>query len=211
MSKKSRRRRRRQSPSPASDSEIEINDEAPRRKKKEKKIKEKHQYKSAQFIEDSDEEYGNIEAFLEKEKVQREKAARTAAEAGDGRIGTMKPTGTKKRRRKIGDDKSRKKKRNGISPPVSVEDKHVDQISSQDSDADIITSSVKIPDHASPPIPRPRPKPRPIGGKRTTTRSGSTSPDLDIDDEGSPAPKVVETTVLSRRRNRLVISDEEED
>ena len=41
--------------------------------KREEKKKEKDQCKSAQFMEDSDEKYGDIEVFLEKEKAQREK------------------------------------------------------------------------------------------------------------------------------------------
>jgi replication fork protection complex subunit Tof1/Swi1 len=43
------------SPSPAADNEIACNDEAPKRKRKKEKKKEKEYYKSAQFIEDSDE------------------------------------------------------------------------------------------------------------------------------------------------------------
>jgi replication fork protection complex subunit Tof1/Swi1 len=220
LSKKARRRRRRRSPSPASDSEIVSDDEAP--KKKEKKKKEKEQYKSAQFIEDSDEEYGDIEAFLEKEKAMREKTARIAAEAGDGRIGTMKPTGTKKRRRNVGDNRPEKKKRKGNSSSVDVDNKSIDKISNQSdgSDSDIIVSSpVKISKERSPSAPRTRPKPRPIGKHVTPNRSGSASPlksrSPQVDGAGndaSPAPEGAETVVnTNRRRNRLVISDEEED
>lgn len=220
LSKKTRRRRRRRSPSLASDSQIVFDDEAPRRKMKEKKMKEKEQYKSAQFIEDSDEEYGNIEAFLEKEKAKREKAARVAAEAGDGRIGTMKPTGTKKRRRNAGDDKGGEKKRKSNFVSETVDHKNTDEISSQshDSDSDIVVSSlVKIPKKLSPSAPRSRPKPRPIGKRAAPNRSLSAplkplSPHWELDgfgDEESPAPEGAAMT--SRRKNRLVISDDEDD
>jgi replication fork protection complex subunit Tof1/Swi1 len=215
LSKKARRRRRRRSPSPASDDEIVFDNEAPKGKKKEKKKKEKEQYKSAQFIEDSDEEYGDIEAFLEKEKAMREKAARVAAEAGDGRIGTMKPTGTKKRRRKVGDDKAGKKKRKGNSPSMPI-----DEISSQSDNSD---SVIVVSREQYPSAPRPRPRPRPIARHVTPNRSGSASPlrspslHLDIDRAADIAPLAPEVegveavVVTSRRRNRLVISDEEDD
>jgi len=99
LSKKARRRRRaRRSPS-TSDSDTD-KDEPVQKKKREKKQKEKETYKSAQFIEDSDEEYGDMDAFLEKEKQLREKTSAKAAAEG-GAIGTMKATGTKKRRKKM--------------------------------------------------------------------------------------------------------------
>lgn len=100
--KRAARRRRRRSPS-ASDDEGQLSDEdETTRKKRQKKVKEQVQYKSAQFIMDSDEEYGDMEAFLEKEKAQREKAALAAAMGGgnaDRPIG-MRATGTKKRKRR---------------------------------------------------------------------------------------------------------------
>ncbi|RXW22765.1 hypothetical protein EST38_g3081 [Candolleomyces aberdarensis] len=98
LRKKRARRRRRRSPSISGD-EAELSDE-PKPKKK-KKEKEQAQYKSAQFIQDSDEEYGDMEAFLEKERLLREKAVLAAAAGGntDRPIG-MKTSGTKKRRRK---------------------------------------------------------------------------------------------------------------
>jgi len=54
---------------------------------------------SAQFIEDSDEEYGrDIEGFFEREAALRERTALAAVDSLS-HIGTMRPTGTKKRRR----------------------------------------------------------------------------------------------------------------
>jgi replication fork protection complex subunit Tof1/Swi1 len=95
LSRKTRKRRRRRSPSLGSDNELP--DDEPRRKKRERKKKEETKYESAQFIEDSDEEYGDLEAFLEKEKALREKTARAAAESG--KATAMRATGTKKRRK----------------------------------------------------------------------------------------------------------------
>ncbi|KIY53837.1 timeless-domain-containing protein, partial [Fistulina hepatica ATCC 64428] len=94
LRKKRRTRRRAATPdTDAEDSDAQLT----RRKKRERKKKEKEQYKSAQFIGDSDEEYGDIEAFFEKEKAQRERmAAKTHA---GPLLGTMRSTGTKKRRR----------------------------------------------------------------------------------------------------------------
>lgn len=212
LSKKARRRRRRRrSPSPASDSEDHLNDDPPKRKK-EKKNKEKEQYKSAQFIEDSDEEYGDIEAFLEKEKTMREKAARVAAEAGGGRIGTMKPTGTKKRRRKS-ERGAGNKKRRGDSAPVLIDkatghDEPAGEVSSQSensaSDSDGSASgAIEISKDSAL---RTRPKPRPIGKRLTGSPSPLKSPSSPRangeDDSVSLAP--------SRRRPQLVISDDED-
>ncbi|KAJ3507590.1 hypothetical protein NLJ89_g6215 [Agrocybe chaxingu] len=94
---KKRRRRRRRSPSPDSGNEDLPSDGEPhRRNRKEKKKKEKEIYKSAQFIEDSDEEYGQMDAFLEKEKERRERAALAAASKGrEGRFQIQKTEGEK--------------------------------------------------------------------------------------------------------------------
>jgi len=55
--------------------------------------------KSAQFIEDSDEEYGrDIDDFFAREAELRQRTALAAVESTLN-IGTMRPTGTKKRRR----------------------------------------------------------------------------------------------------------------
>ena len=75
-------------------------------------MRERETYKSAQFIEDSEEEYGrDIDAFFAREAELRKRTALTAASAaaaaasvsaGDGyepQLGTMRARGTKKRRR----------------------------------------------------------------------------------------------------------------
>ncbi len=98
---KKRRRRRRHTSSPEPEDNVLENDE-PGKKRKEKKKKEKEQYKSAQFIEDSDEEYGDMQTFLEKEETLRQKAALAGAAANSQatRPVGMKAHGTKKRRQK---------------------------------------------------------------------------------------------------------------
>ncbi|KAJ3565991.1 hypothetical protein NP233_g7283 [Leucocoprinus birnbaumii] len=100
LSKK--RRRRRRAPSPDSEEDADIGDDEPRRKRKEKKKKEKEQYKSAQFIEDSDEEYGDMDAFLQREKVLRDRVALAGAEAASQAIRPpgMRAHGMKKRKRR---------------------------------------------------------------------------------------------------------------
>lgn len=98
---KKRRRRRRRAPSPDSEEDAENDDDEPKKRRKEKKKKEKEQYKSAQFIEDSDGEYGDMDSFLEKEKVLRHRVALAGAEAEtsqDIRPPGMRAHGMKKRR-----------------------------------------------------------------------------------------------------------------
>ena len=105
--KRRRRRRRRQASSSDSEGAGSSDEDAPR--KKARKTRERETYKSAQFIEDSEEEYGrDIDAFFTREAELRKRTALTAASAAaaaaaDGhqpqRLGTMRATGTKKRRR----------------------------------------------------------------------------------------------------------------
>ncbi|KAI8989035.1 timeless-domain-containing protein [Trametes punicea] len=204
ITKKRRRRgRRRRSPTP--DSEGEGSD-TPRRKKKERKKKEEKQYKSAQFIEDSDVEYGDMEAFLAKEQALREKTARLAA--ATGQIATMRAHGTKKRRRKDRDGAGKKRRRRGGRDEEDGEahgGSDVDQPedrpsggSSDESEFDVFGSpkrgrSEPTPD-TSPPMediderpkakPRPRPRARLASGEPT---SRATTPSmLDKVDAGLP-------------------------
>ncbi|KAF9458264.1 timeless protein-domain-containing protein [Collybia nuda] len=217
---KKRRRRRRRSPSPVSDDDVVFPDDEPEKKKrKEKKKKEKEQYKSAQFIEDSDEEYGDIEAFLEKEKKMRERASKAAAAAGDGRIGTMKATGTKKRRRKAGGDSTKNKKRKGSRPSSPAG--HPDQDHSDDSRAgsvDLPTNAVKEPTTS---VPRPRPKPLFKRGVSSQSSPAVQSPSVNdappgggngSNDSGPPTPVEADSPAIGRRtNNRLIISDDDSD
>ncbi|KAI0061071.1 timeless-domain-containing protein [Artomyces pyxidatus] len=90
-------------------------DEAPRARKV-RKQKETVVYKSAQFIEDSDEEYGaDIDAFFAREAALRERAALAAADSALG-IGTMRATGTKKRVRRAAGARGAKRRRTEEAP-----------------------------------------------------------------------------------------------
>ncbi|KAI0649834.1 timeless protein-domain-containing protein [Trametes meyenii] len=196
IKRKPRRRvRRRREPTP--DSDAEANEDEPRRKKKkERKKKEAQQYKSAQFIEDSDVEYGDMEAFLAREQALREKTARLAE--ATGQVATMRQRGTKKRRRKGKDKDGAGKKRRKRGDGDGGEDEDEDEgrhsgdgeqeqknsSSSNESELDIFGSpkreaSNPLPD-TSPPTentegpqkakPRPRPRPR---AKRTAAATST--------------------------------------
>jgi replication fork protection complex subunit Tof1/Swi1 len=185
---KKRLRRRRRSPSPASDDDDAVlSGDEPRRKKKEKKKKEKEQYKSAQFIEDSDEEYGDMDAFLEKEKAQREKASLAAAGDAGARPPTMRATGTKKRRRKADGKKPPKSKKtkedHESRSPTSGDSDHIADVESGGSDVEVIERA------------RPRPRPRPLTKRRTSSPPPSSPPS--------------DTVKPVQRSKRLILSDDE--
>jgi replication fork protection complex subunit Tof1/Swi1 len=96
---KKRRSRRRRTRGEANDDEDDDDDDG-RKRKVARKTREKEKYTSAQFIEDSDEEYGrDIEEFFAQEAALRERTALAAVDSLS-HIGTMRATGTKKRRRK---------------------------------------------------------------------------------------------------------------
>ncbi|KAI0366585.1 timeless-domain-containing protein [Pilatotrama ljubarskyi] len=257
IKKKPRRRmRRRREPSP---DESGAESDAPRRKKKERKKKEVQQYKSAQFIEDSDAEYGDMEAFLEKEKALREKTARLAA--ATGQVATMKAHGTKKRRRKGKDGAGKKRRKRsgqedgGVDAEGEQQDSDAEKAreiasSSEESDFDVFGSpkrgrSEPTPD-TSPPMetgetrPKPKPRPRPsaratpaaAGGTPEAARTSSPEPEAedisgrvaDSDERAhantsrrSPSPDdsdddpAMLDTLRGKRRNRIVIADEDDD
>lgn len=218
---KKRRRRRRRSPSPDSDADLSSGDEPRRKKRKEKKIKEKEQYKSAQFIQDSDEEYGDMDAFLEKERLQRERMSLGAVSAdGPSRLPTMKATGTKKRRRK-GGEQPKSKKRKGATP-ASGQDSEVEIVhQSEESEVEVVevshTDAGTQPQSSTPPVrPRPRPKlkrrepplPRssPTASSEHYSLPNSSSPPRDTSPE-------IDSAVMQPHRSskRLIISDDDED
>lgn len=213
---KKRRRRRRRSPSPISDADP--SEEEPKRKKKtDKKKKEKEEYKSAQFIEDSDEEYGDMEAFLEKERAMRQKALDAAAVAGNRPV-AMKPTGTKKRRRK-GDETGKKgKKRKGdLSTEAAVDIDLTDGAPEQSdtSDVEVVDSQDKgITSPLGPSKAAPRPKPRPIAKARASSSRPAAETPLDLSSPRSPQPRdgsePPERPVVGQRTKRLIISDDED-
>jgi len=190
-----RRRRRRRSPS-NSDDEL-VDDDEPTRKRREKKKKEEKQYKSAQFIEDSDAEYGDMAAFLEKEKTLREKAASAAAQSG--KIATMRTTGTKKRRRKGKDVETMKKGRVGNSQPAG-ESSAGDN--SSNSDDDILgtmrrSRSPSPTQERQPQKARPRPRPVPKRPAKPDTSAEAV-------DEDDAVP------VRRAGKGRLVLSEDDE-
>ncbi|EIW79780.1 timeless-domain-containing protein [Coniophora puteana RWD-64-598 SS2] len=136
LAKKARRRRRRRRALASDEEELPSDEEEPRRRRRAKKEKEEKQYKSAQFIEDSDGEDGEMDAFLEREKALRDRMERVAADSGKG-LGTMRATGTKKRRRRNkngqgGDDKKRGGKRARTADPEDG------VVADGDADADVL-------------------------------------------------------------------------
>ena len=201
---KKRRRRRRRSPSPVSDDDAVLSGDEPRRRK-EKKKKEKEQYKSAQFIEDSDEEYGDMDAFLEKEKAQREKTSLAAASAG-ARPPTMKATGTKKRRRKAEGKKASKSKKSNEDDrsPTSGNSRspaYRDMVNSDGSDVE--TAEIE----RSAPMPRPRP--RPLTKRRPSSPPPSSEPD-ERPISLSPPLSREDSMKPIQRTKRLILSDDDE-
>ena len=140
--RKKRRSRRRQRPrrtsadsdsdSDADSSEEEDDDNEDEPKRKKARAREREAYKSAQFIEDSDEEYGqDIDAFFVREAELRERTALAAVDSALG-TGTMRASGTKKRRRPRGRPVT------GAAAAVAdgVEDADADVDADADADAD---------------------------------------------------------------------------
>lgn len=198
LSKKTRRRRRRRSPSLGSD--VELPDDEPRPYKKEKKRKEEKTYKSAQFIEDSEEEYGDMEAFLEREKTLREKTARAAVESG--KIATMRATGTKKRRKKGAAPSSAEEVEDAahVAPKVLSDDSNSD---------DEILKSLRRSRSPSPP-PKTRPKPRLVRKPKPAAETIDLSSDAEQQAQARQAPASPTSAALRpARKGRVVLSDDE--
>ncbi|KAF8558558.1 DUF757-domain-containing protein [Imleria badia] len=199
LSKKTRRRRRRRSPSLGSD--VELPDDEPRRRKKEKKSKEEKKYKSAQFIEDSDEEYGDMEAFLEREKALREKTARAAAESG--KIATMQATGTKKRRKK------------GKGKDVVLSSAGEDVFSDDSDSEDEIVQSLRR-SRSPPPASKAktRPKPRVVRKSKAAAAVATETINISSDSEPQVQPRGESTSPMRAvlrpaRKGRVILSDDE--
>jgi hypothetical protein len=99
LHKKRQSRRRRTREAKVDDDDDDDDDDNGRKHKVARKAREREKYMSAQFIEDSDEEYRrDIEEFFAREAAVRERTALAAIDSLS-HIGTMRPTGTKKRRR----------------------------------------------------------------------------------------------------------------
>ncbi|PCH36853.1 timeless-domain-containing protein [Wolfiporia cocos MD-104 SS10] len=127
-------------------------------RKKAKKKKEKQQYKSAQFIEDSDAEYGDTEMFFERERGLRERAARVAAESGQ--VAMMMPMGAKRRKKASDANKSKRRRKSAKAGEQGGD------IESDDSDIKLFdspraSSSDESVQQKIVTQSRPRPRPRP--------------------------------------------------
>lgn len=212
LGKKTRRRRiRAPSESDADDDALDDENEPKRRKKKEKKKAEKEQYKSAQFIEDSDEEYGNIEAFLQQEKEKREKAILSAADGGQPT--TMKAAGTKKRRRKASEKGDRKKRKGEGSSAITaneIEEGQDRQTGESGSDVSEARSSPE------PIIPTERPRPRPRPRQKLVDKPDEDNPDASPNESVLPGDGDLADSPTGNRlgfkkkKGRLIISDEDD-
>ena len=156
LQKKRRRRTRRKQPE--SDAEDE-NADLRQSKRKEKRKKEKQQYKSAEFIVDSDAEMGDMDDFLAKERALRQKTAALAASTGH--VATMRSHGTRKRRRKGKEDKDKRKRRKhgedgdrSDDDEASGEDKPAekkqDESDSEESEQDVFGSPKRAASESTP-------------------------------------------------------------
>ncbi|KAI0301445.1 timeless protein-domain-containing protein [Russula brevipes] len=215
------------------DDDEEDDEDRPRRARK---VREREQYKSAQFIEDSDEEYGqDIDDFFVREAELRK---RTALAAVDSQLSTMRPTGTKKRRRAQPPlsiaAKGRLAKRRAVlstydNDNLDVDNGHNDSLSRPSlADRDAAAhdpSGAPVVPKAQARRPRARPQyrgaavrapdatsdtPRRDGddGNRDRSPRGSPVPSrVDEDDSGRPASSSSSSGAL--RKGRLIISDEE--
>ncbi|KAH8102126.1 timeless protein-domain-containing protein [Cristinia sonorae] len=215
--KRRRRVRRRRSPSVSGNDNASGDDsDAPRRKKKEKKKKETKEYKSAQYIEDSDTDEAAMQAFFEREKALRQRMM-LASEAS-GKVATMKSSGTKKRRKNAGKKKRKRGDESDMDegaaePPEAQPGSDADD----DEPSDIFGGDVEP---EAPPPPRPRPKPRPLA-KKPAPKAASASPPGSSPKSSSLAPANGETggmsdddvpIVLDRpnKKKVMVISDDED-
>ncbi|TFY67030.1 hypothetical protein EVJ58_g1892 [Rhodofomes roseus] len=230
LNKKRRRRRRRRSPTP--DPDVSASEGEEPKKRKEKKKKEKQQYKSAQFIEDSDAEMEDMEAFLEKEKALRERTALLATSTGH--IATMRSTGTKKRRKRVPDNGAAKKRRRKGQSGIDAEDEVAEARSASkggdDSDSDGSILNLFVSPRRSPstqptsPDPveiqkkKPRPKPRPrrkLASEVTeeiqeTTQTSRPPANAVGSALRSPSPLPSALQAKKRGRLQLAISDEDD-
>ncbi|KAI6107784.1 timeless protein-domain-containing protein [Pisolithus croceorrhizus] len=189
--------------SPTPNTDVELPDDEPRRRKAKKKREEKT-YKSAQFIEDSDEECGDMEAFLEREKTLRERTAKAAEESG--RIATMRATGTKKRRKKAKDDSGSKRARTtSPAPGGDYYGELVVNVDSDDSgtasDDDPILRSLRSSRSPTPPLRSLRPKPRLVQKKSSERRPIHISSDSDQE----PLSRQPPAGSRSQPKRRLVL------
>lgn len=209
-----KRRRTRVQESDQEDEEASDDEEPRRRKKTERKKKEEEQYKSAQFIEDSDEEYGDMEAFLAQEKARREKAAGKSVALGEGKSAMMKSRGTKKRRKKAG-DKGDKKRRKGETDNMAVVVLSDELNSDLDTDVEVEEEGHSTGADERPQPPPALPRPKPIYKSRTSDITPLSSAAQEVEDHQTVSKRPVHepmspSSLPVRRKGRLIVSDEEE-
>ena len=195
---KARRRARRRARS--SDGESDASDEEQPRRRARKK-KEEVQYKSAQFIEDSDAELGDDAAFFAKEAALR---ARTAMAAREGRPGTMKAAGTKKRRKRREGEGGERKRWKGAA---------ADDVDSDGPGPGSPRSAGRS--SATPDKPRARPRPKPRFGVRSSSVEQGGLEDVEPETARSPSgeEEAGDAEVGSRpfrsKAAKIVVSDDE--
>lgn len=180
--------------------------------RKEKKKKEEEKYKSATMIEDSDADEDEWAAFFEREKKLAEKTALAAAASGTS--GTMRPTGTKKRRT---EGKKRRWKRGGdvVSGPEAEKSG-----SGSDEEPSVVQPLQQegVPSPKEPTSPeKTRPRPRPRKRLRASSPPQSSSPPLEsnlllgIEDNSNAGPDPASPNTKPAKRHRLIISEDEDE
>ncbi|KAH8792262.1 hypothetical protein DL96DRAFT_1692145 [Flagelloscypha sp. PMI_526] len=134
-----------------------------RHKKKGKKEKEQAKYKSAQFIEDSEDEFAEGDAgwevFLAKEAEARERILKRVmtTEEGEGAGIGMRPTGTKKRRRKGEPGAWKRRHKSQDQNDAGGESSSDGEVPETNAEEQNSPDEERVPTSK----PRPRPKPRP--------------------------------------------------
>ncbi|OCF79113.1 topoisomerase 1-associated factor 1 [Kwoniella mangroviensis CBS 8886] len=173
------------------------------KKKRVKKVKEMQTYKSAAFIEDSDDEDPDItRAFFEREQQLRDEMNALAKEQGN----VMMSNGTKKRKR-TGKGKGKDKDINvnkdeeadigGSSLPPSSQ--VIDGLDDEDEEEDVLMQSDEDDEEDGPTQRRKRPSLAPLD-----------SQDDDKDEDESIPPSTARPGVVGKVK-RIVYSDEDED
>ena len=192
--------------------EVDENDERPARKERKKKEVEK--YKSAAMIEDSDADEDEWAAFFEREKKLAEKTA-LAAEAS-GTSGTMRATGTKKRRRKE-EEGGRGSHEEGVTSGSEAE---TSGSSSEEAPSIMPTpqqNDVPLPPKEPTPPVQARPRPRPRKRLRASSPPRSSSPPLvpvsvsNLEDNDNGGLDPTSPNIKPAKRHRLVISEDEDE
>ena len=188
---------------------VEVDEDGEPLAKKARKNKEEEMYKSATMIEDSDADEDEWAAFFERERKLAEKTA--LASIASGTSGTMKATGTKKRRR--ADGKKRQKKRGASDTSGSEPEPDKEPLTMRAPQQDGGSSPPKGATPEEPPRPRPRPRKRLRASSPPQSSSPPTEPTplLELEDENNESTEPTTSAARPGKRNRLVISDDEDE